>query len=555
MSAPAEPTVAPRVPPADTCLMVIFGAGGDLTRRLVMPALYNLKRRGLLPEHFALVGVDHADYDDAGWRRHLTQAMNSFVKGSGEFEIDKLDRVAWNWLTSRMTYLRADFTDAASYRKLGELVARLDKRHDTGGNVLFYLATAPQFFDVVVTRLGAAKLVKESAGAGWRRVVIEKPFGRDLASAQTLNARIGKVLREDQIFRMDHFLGKETVQNILAFRFANGLFEPIWNRDRIDHVQITAAETVGVEGRGRFYEHTGCLRDMVPNHLFQLLSLVAMEPPASFGSAAVRQRKAETIAAIRPPQPHDAVRGQYREGAVDGALVRGYRGEPDVAPDSPVETYVAVKFSVDTWRWAGVPFYLRTGKHLGTRVTEIAIRFKPAPFAPFRHTAVNTFGPNWLVLHIQPNEGISMQFDVKRPGTEMSLGPVRMDFRYRDWFNPEHGVGYETLLYDVMTGDNGLFQDAAMVEAGWRAVQPILDAWQEPPDGFPNYTSGSAGPSAAETLLAMDGGRSWRPLNAGLLPPPRRPRRRRTAGTAKAAAKAPARTAAKKRTAKKKTGK
>jgi glucose-6-phosphate 1-dehydrogenase len=523
-----NPPEAPRAPPADDCVMVIFGAGGDLTRRLVMPALYNLKRRGLLPEKFALVGVDHADYDDAGWRRHLTKSMNSFVHGEGEFEIDHLDRTAWKWLGDRMTYVRADFTDAASYKKLGELLTRMHKRVGSGGNTLFYLATAAQFFDVVVTRLGAAKLVRENAGSGWRRVVIEKPFGRDLASAKVLNASIGKVLREDQIFRIDHFLGKETVQNILAFRFANGLFEPIWNRDRIDHVQITAAETVGVEDRGRFYEHTGCLRDMVPNHLFQLLSLVAMEPPASFGSAAVRQRKSETIAAIRPPKVEDAVRGQYRAGAVDGELVRGYREEPNVAPDSPVETYVALKFSVDTWRWAGVPFYLRTGKHLGTRVTEIAIRFKPAPFAPFRHTAVDTFGPNWLVLHIQPNEGISMQFDVKRPGTEVALAPVRMDFRYRDWFNPEHGVGYETLLYDVMTGDNGLFQDAAMVEAGWAAVQPILDAWQEVPDGFPNYTSGSAGPSAADTLLAMDEGRRWRPLNAGLQPPPRRPRKRKS---------------------------
>ncbi|NII09294.1 glucose-6-phosphate dehydrogenase [Oleiagrimonas sp. C23AA] len=509
------------------CLMVIFGAAGDLTHRLITPALYNLVRRGLLPESFAVVGVDIKEMDDNGWRRMMKQAVHRFTEAvHTEMEIDPLDADAVDWLTSRTHYLKGDFSEPATYKRLRELLTKLDEHHEAGDNVLYYLATAPGFFEPVIRQLGKARMAQESDKTGWRRVVVEKPFGHDLASAKALNESIGRVLREDQIFRIDHFLGKETVQNILSFRFANGLFEPIWNRDRIDHVQITAAETVGVEDRGRFYEHTGALRDMVPNHLFQLLALVAMEPPTSFSPEALRQRKAETIAAIRPPKPHDAVRGQYRDGAVKGELVNAYRDEPNVAPDSDTETFVALKLAVDTWRWAGVPFYLRTGKHLGARTTEIAIRFKSAPLAPFRSTAVDTFGPNWLVLHIQPNEGISLHFDVKRPGTEVNLSPVRMDFRYRDWFRPEHGVGYETLLYDCMTGDAALFQDAAMVEAGWRAVQPVLDAWSEQPtDGFPNYASGSAGPASADTLLAMDGGRSWRPLTASLEPPPRRPRR------------------------------
>ncbi len=345
-------------------------------------------------------------------------------------------------------------------------------------------------------------------------MIIEKPFGHDLASAHALNERILKVLREDQIYRIDHFLGKETVQNIMAFRFANGLFEPIWNRDRIDHVQITVAETVGVERRGSFYEQTGALRDMVPNHLFQLLAMVAMEPPTSFDAEAVRTRKAETIEAIRPIQPEDAIRGQYGPGAVNGELAISYRDEPNVAPDSVTETFVAMKLSIDTWRWSGVPFYLRTGKHMGRRTTEIAIRFKSAPFAPFRGTGMDAFGPDWLVLQIQPDEGISLQFDVKRPGPRVELAPVRMDFKYADWFRAEPNVGYETLLYDCMTGDATLFQRADMVEACWRAVQPILDDWsQRTPADFPNYASGSAGPASADTLLAL-GGRSWRPLNS-----------------------------------------
>jgi glucose-6-phosphate 1-dehydrogenase len=388
----------------------------------------------------------------------------------------------------------------------------------------------------------------------WRRVIVEKPFGHDLASAKMLNAHIQRVLGEDQIFRIDHFLGKDTVQSIMAFRFANGLFEPIWNRDRIDHVQITVAETVGVERRGSFYEQTGALRDMVPNHLFQLLAMVAMEPPTSFDAEAVRTRKAEVIEAIRPILPEDAVRGQYGPGAVNGELARAYRDEPDVAPDSVTETFVAMKLAIDTWRWSGVPFYLRTGKHMGRRTSEIAIRFKSAPMAPFRGTGMDAFGPDWLVLQIQPDEGISLQFDVKRPGPRVELAPVRMDFKYADWFRAEPNVGYETLLYDCMTGDATLFQRADMVEACWRAVQPIIDDWhQRTPADFPNYASGSAGPASSDTLLAM-GGRSWRPLNTGTEPARRAARQKADAGqAAQLATKEPAKPTRAKRAAAKKT--
>ena len=387
-------------------------------------------------------------------------------------------------------------------------------RQGTGGNVLFYLAVADRFFATIVENLGRAGLAHED-GQGWRRVVVEKPFGHSLDSARDLNARLLKVLTENQIYRIDHFLGKETVQNIMAFRFANGLFEPIWNRDRIDHVQITVSEVVGVEHRGRFYEHTGALRDMVPNHVFQLLAMVTMEPPVGFDENAVRTKKADVFAAIKPLDPEDVVRGQYAAGTVNGQPVASYREEPDVAPDSDVETYVAIKVMIDNWRWAGVPFFLRTGKHMTTRLTEIAIRFKQAPYAPFEDTPVDDLPPNWLVLRIQPNEGISLQFEVKRPGPTMQLAPVRMEFRYTDWFPPEPNVGYETLIYDCMMGDPTLFQRADMVEATWRVVQPILDHWEvSTPRHFPNYASGSEGPTAAAALISKGSKhRAWRPLD------------------------------------------
>src|SRR5271170_7636094 len=502
--------------PADPCAMVIFGAGGDLTRRLVAPALYNLSRTRILPKNFALIGVDLAEGTAESWRDHLYQMLKSFVGNpAAEFDIDGIDEPAWKRLAATMSYVQGDLTKAALYENIHDALAKVEKAQGTQGNVIFYLAVADRFFGTVVEELGKAELTNQEEDKNgrhrfWRRVVIEKPFGHSLDSARDLNARILRTLGEDQIFRIDHFLGKDTVQNIMAFRFANGLFEPIWNRDRIDHVQITAAETVGVEQRGNFYESTGALRDMVPNHLFTLLSMVAMEPPTGFDAAAVRSKKAEVLAAIPAVEPAVAIRGQYCAGEVLGKKTRAYRHEPHVAPDSNVETYVAIKTEIDNWRWAGVPFYLRTGKYLSRRVTEIAIRFKQAPYAAFQDTPGDALPPNWLVLRIAPDEGISLQFEVKRRGPVMDLAAVKMDFHYDDWFPKEPNVGYETLIYDVMIGDPTLFMRADMVEQTWRIVQPVLDAWAEKGAAdLPIYPAGSSGPIEAEALLTR-GGRRWR---------------------------------------------
>ena len=501
---------------APPCAMVIFGAAGDLTKRLVVPALYNLVSARRLPSAFQLVGVDLAAKTTEAWRQGLTETMSEFVGASGEFHPDHVDPTAWGWLAERMSYVQGDLNDPATYRRLGDHLATLDQTAGTAGNYLFYLAVADRFFAAAVAGLGAGGLVTERDGH-WRRVVIEKPFGHDLPSAKALNAEILKTLREAQIYRIDHFLGKETVQNILALRFANGLFEPLWNRNHIDHVQITVAETVGVERRGKFYERTGALRDMVPNHVFQLLAMTAMEPPTCFDADAVRSKKADVIAAIAPFKPgqalRDAVRGQYGAGTVLGKAVRAYRQEPDVAPDSTTETFVACRLTIDNWRWAGVPFYLRTGKYLTRRWTEIAIRFHQAPYALFRGTNVERLHPNWMTLRIQPDEGIALEFAAKRPGPAMRLSTVCMDFAYESYFKMAPNTGYETLIYDCMIGDATLFQRADNVEAGWQVVQPILDAWAEmPPRDFPNYVAGSGGPAAADELLGRDG-RAWRPLD------------------------------------------
>jgi glucose-6-phosphate 1-dehydrogenase len=501
---------------APPCAMVIFGAHGDLTKRLIVPALYNLVNARRLPGEFQLVGVDMVASTTEAWRQGLTETMRGFVSQSGEFHTDHIDPTAWGWLADRMSYVQGDLNDPATYGRLGEHLARLDQTGGTAGNYLFYLAVADRFFAAAVAGLGTAGLVTERDGH-WRRVVIEKPFGHDLPSAKALNADILKTLRESQIYRIDHFLGKETVQNILALRFANGLFEPLWNREHIDHVQITVAETVGVERRGRFYERTGALRDMVPNHLFQLLAMTAMEPPTCFDADAVRSKKADVIEAITPLEPgqalRDAVRGQYGAGTVLGKAVQAYRQEPDVAPNSTTETFVACRLTIDNWRWAGVPFYLRTGKYLTRRWTEIAIRFHQAPYALFRGTHVERLHPNWMILRIQPDEGIALEFAAKRPGPALRLSTVCMDFAYESYFKMAPNTGYETLIYDCMIGDATLFQRADNVEAGWAAVQPILDAWAEtPPRDFPNYVAGSRGPAAADELLVRDG-RAWRPLD------------------------------------------
>ncbi|MGI3900878.1 MAG: glucose-6-phosphate dehydrogenase [Janthinobacterium lividum] len=505
------------VPKAGPCAMVIFGGGGDLTKRLVTPALYNLATTSLLPDDFAIIGVDHSDGTDEGWRDSLTEMMQSFIGGTGEFDPSKIDMSAWSWLRERMFYLKGDFEDPKTYEAVKSKLAELEGSHKTGGNALFYLAVADRFFGTVVDGLGEAKLVEaESQDEGpdrpWRRVVIEKPFGHDLASAKALNARVLKVLDEEQVYRIDHFLGKETVQNIMAFRFANGLFEPLWNRDRIDHVQITVAETVGVEQRGAFYEVTGALRDMVPNHVFQLVAMTAMEPPVSFDADDVRSKKVDVFKSIKTIEPAHAVRGQYDGGVVLGKQVMAYRESPKVSPNSKTETFAALKLSIDNWRWAGVPFYLRTGKYMSTRTSEIAIRFKTAPMALFHDTPSAEIAANWLVIRIQPDEGISLQFEIKRPGPAVELKSVKMNFAYKDWFPPQQNVGYETLLYDVMTGDQTLFQRADQVEEGWRIVGDVLDHWgKTTPEDFPNYIAGTSGPLAADLMLARDG-RSWRPV-------------------------------------------
>ena len=505
--------------PADPCAMVIFGATGDLTKRLVMPALYNLSRTKMLPENFALIGVARAEGTAESWRDHLYDTLKSFVRNATtQFDVDHIDEAAWKRLAEKMVYVRGDLTKPELYDELRSALEEADKAQGTDGNAIFYLAVADRLFGTVVEQLGKAKLTDQNQDQNgkhrsWRRVVIEKPFGHSVDSARDLNAHIRRTLHENQIFRIDHFLGKDTVQSIMAFRFANGLFEPIWNRERIDHVQITVAETVGVEERGNFYEATGALRDMVPNHVLTLLSMVAMEPLTGFGNDSIRTKKADVFTVMSAVSPARAVRGQYGAGTVLGKKVKAYREEPNVGPDSNIETYVAMQFEIDNARWDGVPFYVRTGKRLSQRNTEIAICLKQAPYAAFRDTPVDTLRPNWLVLRIAPDEGISLQFEIKRPGPVVDLAAVKMDFHYDDWFPKEPNVGYETLIYDVMVGDQTLFTRADMVEQAWRIVQPVLDAWaREGAADLPIYPAGSAGPTEADALLARDG-RRWRSVH------------------------------------------
>jgi glucose-6-phosphate 1-dehydrogenase len=493
-------------PIAKPCVMVIFGATGDLTKRKLIPALCNLAADNLLSKQFAIIGFAGNDLDTDSFRKMLADEIPKYSAAL-------IDQKIWSWLAERIYYVKGDFQDPEAYKRLAQQIADADRQHSTGGNKFFYLAVAPRFFSTIVKQLGQAGLNKEE-NDHWTHVIVEKPFGHDLQSARQLNDELKQVLTENQIYRIDHYLGKETVQNVLVFRFSNNIIEPLWNRNYVDHVQITAAETVGVEHRGSFYETAGALRDMVPNHLFQLLTMTAMEPPISFDADEVRNKQAEVLHAIQPLDPEDVlhcmVRGQYGSGSIDGERVADYRSEPDVAHDSNTETFVAMKLLIDNWRWAGVPFYLRTGKRLARRATEIVIQFRRTPFVLFRNTSVKNLETNRLVIHIQPNEGISLSFGAKVPGSVMKLGLVNMDFDYCTYFGAEHSTGYERLLRDCMAGDATLFQRADMVEAGWSVIQPVLDVWHAlPARGFPNYAAGSWGPVEAEELLQGDG-RAWR---------------------------------------------
>ncbi len=494
---------------APACTLVIFGAGGDLAKRLLVPALYNLAVAGRLADDFKLIGVDHGQSDDAGLRKSLGDFLHELANDpNSEFGAARIDAKVWRNLAERVAYQVGDFEDPAAY-------ATLARSLGPNRSAIFYLATAPRFFAEVVEQLGKAGLTDEGRDV-FRRVVIEKPFGDDLPSAKALNRRLLKVLDEGQIYRIDHFLGKETVRNIMATRFANGVFEPLWSSRHIDWVEITAAETVGVEQRGGYYDSAGALRDMVPNHLFQVLAMVAMEPPNSFAADAVRAEKGRVIEAIRRLKPSqalaDSARGQYGAGKVDGRPMPAYRASPNVDPHSRTETYVALKLEIDNWRWAGTPFYLRTGKALKARQTQAVIRFRAAPHTLFQAArAPERSSPNSLVLRIQPGEGLSLLFEAKRPGPEeLDLAEVAMDFRYADHFKTTPATGYETLLYDCMSGDQTLFKRGNDIEYAWAAVAPFLDAWKSagPPQ---SYAAGSEGPPVASRLLGRDGG-AWRPL-------------------------------------------
>lgn len=491
---------------ADPCIMVIFGAAGDLTRRKLVPALYNLAKAELLSREFAILGIAHSPMSTDEFRGKLSEDIRHYAGRD-------IDPDIWEWFQRRLYYITAEFDDKNLYPQLKTTLEKLNQEHATHGNFFFYLATAPNFFGAIVEHLSAAGLMEEKDNY-WRRIIVEKPFGHDLESAKALNQQLLRFVSEKQIYRIDHYLGKETVQNILAFRFANGIFEPIWNRRYIDHVQISVAETVGVEQRGSYYDQAGALRDMVPNHIMQLISLTSMEPPVSFEANAVRDEQAKVLHAIQPLSSEEVltrtVRGQYGPGIEDGQRVPGYRNEPDVPPDSRTETFVAMKLAIDNWRWADVPVYLRTGKRLAAQNTHIVIQFRRAPFVLFRDTPVENLMPNQLVLHIQPEEGISLQFAAKVPGPIMRLGAVDMNFEYADYFGTQPSTGYERLLHDCMIGDATLFQRADMVEAGWCVVSPVLDVWKAlPPRNFPNYPSGTWGPREADELLERDG-RHWR---------------------------------------------
>jgi len=492
---------------ADACVMVIFGATGDLTKRKLFPALYNLAKDGFLPENFAIIGIGRQELETADFRHQIIADLKEFVENAP-------DKKLIEWFESRTYYTGGDFDDDKKlFKDLKDLLGEVCEAHQIPENYFYYLATPPQLFANVAGKIYKNALGKEENG-NWRRFIFEKPFGRDIESAKKLNRELGKILTEKQIYRIDHYLGKETVQNILVFRFGNSIFEPIWNRNFIDHVQITVAEKLGVEARGGYYDTAGALRDMIPNHIFQLITLTAMEPPVSFEADAVRDEQAKILQAIQPFAPedvlHNAVRGQYGAGEIDKKNIQAYRSEPNVAPESNTETFAALKLSIDNWRWADVPFYIRTGKCLPAKRTDITIQFKKAPFMLFRDTTVEKLTTNRLVIHVQPDEGLTLHFGAKIPGPIVNMGTVDMDFNYVDHFGEQISTGYERLLFDCMTGDATLFQRADMVESSWEIVSPILDVWQAiPARDFPNYEAGSWGTAEADELLNRDG-RKWK---------------------------------------------
>jgi glucose-6-phosphate 1-dehydrogenase len=488
--------------------VVIFGASGDLTHRKLMPALYSLALQQLLPPEMTVVGVSQTAWDDDQFREEMRQA----VATHGPTHM--LDADIWEAFARRLHYVPATFDDPAAYEQLRNTLTTLQQGGENPGNRLFYLATAPEFFALIAERLGAAGLADEQADT-FSRIVIEKPFGEDLGSARTLNQRVGSVFGERQTYRIDHYLGKETVQNLLVLRFGNAIFEPIWNRRYVDHVQITVAEDLGVETRGGYYDQSGALRDIVQNHIFQVLSLVAMEPPARFDSRSVHDEKVKVLRAIpeiAAEHAHDAaVRGQYRAGFIGGQPVPGYREERGVAPDSNTETFVAMRLTVDNWRWAGTPFYLRTGKRMPRRATEVAIQFKPAPHLPFAQTAVESTEPNLLILRIQPDEGASLRFSAKVPGPQVDIRNVSMDFQYGSSFLKPSAEAYERLLLDALLGDSTLFARWDEVERGWEIVDELLQRWGTTAIAASNYAAGTWGPTEADALIRRDG-REWRRL-------------------------------------------
>ncbi len=494
-----------RVP--DPSTLVLFGATGDLAHRKVVPALYQLWRTNLLPHEFVLLAIGRREFDDDALRAEFRASLEKYSR------VLPLDDAAWRSFAARIRYQRCDFEDPSAFDRLAKTLEKIDREQNSQGNHLYYLATQPSQFAAIVAQLGRVGLDHERHEGGWRRIVIEKPFGYDLQSAIRLNREVGKVFRESQVYRIDHYLGKETVRNLLVFRFGNGIFEPIWNRRHIDHVQITVAESIGVENRGAFYEETGASRDVLQNHLLQLMSLVAMEPPATFEADALRDEKVKVIRAIGELTPDeiraDVVRGQYGPGWVGAQPVHGYREEPQVVAESETETFVAARLEVDDWRWSGVPFYLRTGKRLPKRATEIAIQFKEVPHRLFKDSATDP-DPNLLAIRIQPDEGIMLRFGAKVPGLGIDVRSVNMDFTYGSAFSVDSPDAYETLILDALLGDASLFTRADEVEGAWAIVTPIIEEWAgEPAPEFPNYEAGTWGPEAADELLSRDG-RRWR---------------------------------------------